>query len=140
MTFTGLISTDYEKIAQAEAVRRIAAAKENAEVTAAQRRDDERIWSLIVRRARWFSADRLPRPFAGEDMAATAKLGATVMRTTQAALRKWREAGKPTGEPEARAFLLFHLTRKFAELLGDPCPYVDGEGAIYFLDQKDLAA
>ncbi len=140
MTFTGLTSTDFEKIAQAEAVRRARAATDNPAVTAAQRRDDERIWSLIVRRARWFNADRRPLPFAGEDMAATARLGATVMRTTQAALRKWRDEGKPKGDPEARAFLLFHLTRKFAELLGDPCPYVDGEGAIYFLDQKDLAA
>ena len=140
MSFTGLVSTDFEKIAQAEAVRRTKAATDNPAVTAAQRRDDERIWSLIVRRSRWFSDDRRPLPISGENMEATAKLGATVMRTTQAALRKWREEGKPNGEPEARAFLLFHLTRKFAELLGEPCPYVDGEGAIYFLDQKDQAA
>ncbi len=140
MTFIGLISTDYEKIAQAEAVRRAKAGADNPDVTAAQRRQDERTWSLIVRRARWFRDDRRALQFSEEDMAATARLGATVLRTTQAALRKWRDEGKPKGEPEARAFLLFHLTRKFAELLGDPHPYVDGEGAIYFLDQKDFAA
>lgn len=140
MTFAGLASSDFEKIARAEATRRIAAAKNNPDVTAAQRQQDERTWSLIVRRARWFSDDRPPLPFEGEDMAATAKLAATVLRTTQAALRKWRDEGKPGGEPEARAFLLFSLARKFAELTGDPRPYVDGDGAIYFLDQKDQAA
>lgn len=140
MTFSGLVSTDYEKIARAEAARRLAAAKGNRDVTAEQRRQDERVWTLIVRRARWFSDDRRPLPFAGEDMAATATLAATVLRTTHAALRKWQSEGKPGGEPEARAFLLFSLARKFAELTGDPRPYVDGDGAIYFLDHKDLAA
>lgn len=140
MTFVGLISTDFEKIARAEAVRRAKAGAENPDVTAAQRNQDERIWTLIVRRSRWFREDCRPLPFSEEDMTATTSLAATVMRTTQAALRKWREEGKPKGEPEARAFLLLSLARKFAELTGDPRPYVDGEGAIYFLDQKDLAA
>lgn len=140
MTFSGLISTDFATIAQAEAIGRAKAASANRAITPDQRRQDERQWRLIVRRAAWFRDDRRPLPISGEDMAATGVLAAIVLRTARSALAKWRSDGKPSGEPEARGFLLFALARKFAELTGDPTPYVDGDGAIYFLDQKEQAA
>lgn len=140
MTFLGLASTDYPAIARAEAVRRARAAEGKSDITPAQRRADARTWEGIVRRANYFHADRRALPFGNEVMAGTRELASAVQRTTTAALRKWREAGKPPGEIEARAFLLFHLARKFAELLGDPTPYVDADGTIYFTDQERTAA
>lgn len=142
MTFTGLSSTDYHRIARAEAIRRIAAAKARRDISADQRRRDGQIWSAIVGRAGHFLGDRPALPFANEDMDATAVMAATVLRTTHAALNKWRDNGRPTGEPEARAFLLFSLAQKFAELTGSPRPCVDSKGAIYFPGQKqtELAA
>lgn len=140
MTFTGLKSTDYAAIARAEAARRAAVAAAKPDVTAAQRRDDAAMWAGIVRRAAYFHPDRRALMFGDEVVAGTRQLADTVRRTTTAALKKWREDGRPAGEPEARAFLLFHLSRKFAELLGDPCPYVDAHGHIYVLEQTDLAA
>lgn len=140
MTFLPILSTDYAAIARAEATRRAKAAAANPDVTPAQRRADARTWDGIIRRAAYFHADRRAQLFGNEVEEGTRELAATVMRTAQAALRKWRTDGKPSGEIEARAFLLFSLARKFAELLEDPCPYVDADGAIYFLDQKDIAA
>lgn len=140
MTFTGLKSTDFEKIARAEAAGRLKAAAANQAITPDQRRQDERLWNLVVRRSAYFDIDRRDRLFEGEKIETTRALGAAVMRAAQTALRKWREDGKPRGEPEARAFLLFALTRKFAELLSDPTPYVDADGVIYFLDPERTAA
>ena len=140
MTFTGLSSLDYAAIARAERLRRADAARENRDLTDAQRRQDARQWDMIEYRAQWFRGDRRPLPLGDASDDHISAMAAVVMRTTQAALRKWREEGKPGGEPEARAFLLFSLARKFAELADQPCPYVDGDGAIYFLDQKDIAA
>lgn len=140
MTFTGLHSTDYEKIARAEGVGRLRAAKDNPAITADQRDLDERQWNAIAKRAAYFRDDRIERPFEGETVDRLRAMAAAVMRATQAALRKWRDDGKPGGEPEARAFLLFALTRKFAELAADPTPYVDGTGAIYFLEPERTAA
>ena len=140
MTFTGLSSFDYAAIARAERLRRADAAKENRDLTEAQRRQDARQWDMIEYRAQWFRDGRRPLPLGDASDDHVAAMAGVVMRTTQAALRKWREEGKPGGEPEARAFLLFSLARKFAELANQPCPYVDGDGAIYFLEQKDIAA
>lgn len=140
MTFAVLKSTDFAAIARAEATRRIRAAKDNADVTDAMRRDDERKWSLIERRARYFADDRIARLHDGEGAETVQAMAAVVHRTAQAALRKWREGGKPGGEPEARAFLLFALTRKFAELASAPTPYVDADGNIYFLEPERTAA
>lgn len=140
MTFAGLSMFDFAAIAHAERLRREHAAAKNRHITDAQRRDDAQRWHMIEYRAQWFREGRRPLPLGDESDNHAPAMAATVMRTTQAALRKWREEGKPGGEPEARAFLLFSLARKFAELVGDPCPYVDGDGAIYFLDQKEQAA
>lgn len=136
MTFLGLTSSDYPAIARAEAVRRARAAEAKPDIPPAQRRADARTWDGIVRRSAYFHADRRALPFGNEVMTGTRELAAAVQRTATAALRKWRDAGKPTGEAEARAFLLFHLARKFAELLGEPTPYVDADGNIYFTERK----
>lgn len=140
MTFTGLRSTDYEKIARAEAIGRSRAARANPAITADQRDLDERQWNAIAKRAAYFRDDRIESLFEGETADRARAMAAAVMRATQAALRKWREEGKPGGEPEARAFLLFALARKFAELAADPTPYVDADGAIYFHEPERTAA
>ncbi|MBN8845962.1 MAG: hypothetical protein J0H88_22210 [Sphingomonadales bacterium] len=140
MTFAGLRSTDFEKIARAEAIGRARAAMANATITADQRQLDERQWAAIAKRAAWFNEDRTEALFEGETVDRARAMAAAVMRATQAALRKWREDGKPAGEPEARAFLLFALTRKFAELAADPTPYVDADGNIYFRETERNAA
>lgn len=139
MTFATLTSADYQKIARAEAVRRIAAAA-SSDLTAEQRREDERTWSLITRRAAWFRPDIRALPLPDEDPAHARAMSSTVLRTARTALRRWADEGSPRGEPEARAFLILSLARKFAELAGEPRPYVDANGRIYVIDQQEQAA
>lgn len=134
-TFLRLTSRDHAAIARAEQQRREAIASARPEITAAQRSADAADWHAISRRAAFFDADRRARMFASEDETQIRHLADTVARTARAALRKWREGGKPGGDVEARAFLLFALARKFAELMGDPCPYVDADGNIYTIAQ-----
>lgn len=141
MTFLPLKSADYATIAHAEAIRREHAAARNENVSEAQRRQDARDWKAIVARARFFDIDRQALPFVGDEPERLTALAAIVLRTTRAALRKWREGDRaPRSEEEARAFLLLSLARKFAELAGDPRPYVDADGQLYHQPDATRAA
>lgn len=127
MTFLGLRSTDLIGIASTERARRAAAMREMPRVTVAQRRTDAAEWAAIVEWLRWaLAGSQRGRMPAGEGGLVEADhLYGVITDITGAALRDWFANGRPSGEPEARAFLLYALARAFARLTGAPAPSID---------------
>lgn len=131
MTFAPLASDDWPGIAAAEAARRAQAARDSAGLTAAQRRTDAAEWAAIVEWARWLTTPGRPLPLPGEGLEEAEYLARITLRTARTALAKWH-ADRQRGEPEARAFKLLYLARRFARLVGNPEPTVDAAGALIF--------
>ncbi|MFN7028423.1 MAG: hypothetical protein ACK4PC_03560 [Sphingopyxis sp.] len=131
MTFAPLASHDWPGIAAAEAARRARAAGGASGMTEAQRRSDAAEWAAIVEWARWLTTPGRPLPLPGEGLEEAEYLARITLRTARTALAKWHADRQP-GEPEARAFKLLYLARRFARLVGNPEPTVDAAGAILF--------
>ena len=124
MTFLGLSSFDTPAIARAEQARRLAAMRNLRGVTVAQRRTDAAEWSAIVEWEDWHANGRRGRS-PGEGLAEVEYLYRVIRDIARAAMADWLAKGRPTGEAEARSFLLYALAIRWARRAGEPRPTID---------------